>query len=217
MGNTCGVELVGRTYLSGDAAVAIYGVETRDRGTVFMSIRKSNYYNDRRSVVIVDASRFLAAWRNGYGPSWLGSIHGFIDPIRRKLNPHAFGRDKWLPYLSREAWLNDYKFSKAVRGFEWGIENPVPLAEVGFATSDDDMECIVDFTNGITRTLYLLAYGAKAFPVEVSTSIADGMWNSIGAQGADKPVTVEALLADITWEKWIEMNINASKQQRINK
>lgn len=60
---------------------------------------------------------------------------------------------------------NDYKFNKAVGGFEHRISSPVPLAHV-FADIDIKGQYI-GFVNGITRTMWLLVNGAKSFPIQV--------------------------------------------------
>ena len=46
-----------------DSACAIYAVPTSKAGTVFMRVTASNYRNDQRAVVVVDAQKFLAAWQ----------------------------------------------------------------------------------------------------------------------------------------------------------
>lgn len=108
MGGT--VELVEKRQIWGSAC-AIYAVPTLKAGTVFMRVTASNYRNDQRAVVVVDAQKFLAAWQR--------------NPRYRE--PLAFANE--------HGWRNDYKFEDAEKGFSHGIENPVPLALVGV---DDD-------------------------------------------------------------------------------
>lgn len=62
----------------------------------------------------------------------------------------------------------DYKFESAVDGFSKGRGNPVPLAVVGVHTALGAPG--IGFTNGITRTMYLLHHLADAFPVRADSS-----------------------------------------------
>jgi hypothetical protein len=60
---------------------------------------------------------------------------------------------------------NDYKFKDAADGFSRGLENPVPLAYLSARYENGNP--YIGFTNGVTRTMWLLANGAKSFPIEV--------------------------------------------------
>jgi hypothetical protein len=51
------------------------------------------------------------------------------------------------------------KYTDAIDGFLRGIGNPVPLAEVSFGDK-------ISFTDGITRTKWLIIHGALCFPIE---------------------------------------------------
>ena len=141
---------------------AIIRIATERRGDVFMSVTRSNYMNDRRAVVEVDSSRFLNLWRQ-----------------RQSSHPE-------IAAGSPSTWVNDYKFHYAEDGFKEGETNPVPLANVSCGTMEEknsvwkrrslffkELERIdhcsenyLSFTDGITRTLWLLTFGAKIFPVE---------------------------------------------------
>ena len=123
----------------------VFTVPLPNRSPVFMSTRITDYNADRSGVVIVDAAKFLELWRNE--PY---SIH------RAEANGNP------------QTWPNDRKYGDAVKGFSFGHENPVPLAEISHSISDRDGEKFhyVSFTNGITRTIWLLSNGCTAFPVE---------------------------------------------------
>lgn len=162
------VELVEKRQIWGSAC-AIYAVTTSKAGTVFMRVTASNYRNDQRAVVVVDAQKFLAAWQR--------------NPRYRE--PLAFADE--------HGWRNDYKFEHAEKGFSHGIENPVPLALIG--VDDDKAGASVGFTNGITRTIWLLANGAAAFPIECSAKRSHALHATAGL--AEYPVfTVAKLLTD---------------------
>ena len=124
---------------------------------------------DCYAVVLVDASRFVQLWRS----------------------PQSSHRDVAL--LDEATWPTDYKFQEAVDGLSHGAENPAPLAEVSCGVVSRDVferrrlflwwtkdvmvarqgEVFLSFTNGITRTMFLLANGAKEFPVRCERSTAN--------------------------------------------
>lgn len=124
-----------------------------------MSMDITEYGKNNFGIVIVDAEKFLRLWR-----SEPNSIH------RAEANG------------SPETWPDDYKYSWAVDGFSHGRENPVPLADIFFGAAirtsvthkflrfgrNERQEQIqyVSFTNGITRTIWLLTQGCVAFPVK---------------------------------------------------
>jgi len=97
---------------------------------IFMRIDKTPYYNAERYVVIVDSKRFYKTWTG--------------KPIEQ-CNIY----DDW----------ELKKYSDAIDGFSRGIEDPVPLAVVGYSNE-------ISFTNGITRTKWLIINGACCFPLE---------------------------------------------------
>jgi hypothetical protein len=192
------VELVRKTFLHGLKLTAIYRVVTVTKGPVFMRIDATNYQNEKRAVVIVDAVKFLNAWRANAGPAWLGTLHAMIDPTRRRWFGGP-GRDKWLPYLSKASWYSDYKFLRAERGYSHCENSPVPLARVGPGIADGS----VSFTNGITRTLWLLAHDVLAFPVECAVESAAHLQNLVGV-GWARWLTVKKLISDYSWEIFLE-------------
>lgn len=73
---------------------------------------------------------------------------------------------------------DDYKFKHAVDGFA-SVYSPVPLANVSARYVDN--RPYVGFTNGVTRTFWLLVNGAKSFPMEVySKSAAEYLYKFAG-------------------------------------
>jgi len=58
---------------------------------------------------------------------------------------------------------SDYKFHNAAKGFSTGIENPVPITNMGMLARDGEL--LINFLDGITRTLWLLANNVEVFPV----------------------------------------------------
>lgn len=68
--------------------------------------------------------------------------------------------------MARQDMPRDYKFHHAVRGFERSVDSPVPLAQPAVGL-DRQGNLQVDFTDGMTRTYWLLASGCSCFPVEV--------------------------------------------------
>lgn len=146
---------------------AVFKIPT-SRGDVFMSEQRSNYMNAERAVVEVDAEKFLRLWREPF------SSHPEV----------ACGNPETWPLDSKFHWPNDH--------FAEGIKNPVPLAQVSvrivseqtplgrrkpfflrsLASAETTESPSLNFTDGITRTIWLLTFGAKSFPVECSTAEA---------------------------------------------
>lgn len=172
------VEVVNKTFLHSTMPCAIFRVPTAKVGDVYMRIDQTAYRNEHRAVVVVDAEKFVKAWQ--------------AAPYHRE--PLAF--------TDESGWRKDYKFDRAEQGFAHGIENPVPLAFIGVFTSEN-APIGVGFTNGITRTIWLLANGAKAFPIECSIDEAHALHADAGVP--DIPVvTVHDLLADVSYERYLE-------------
>lgn len=163
------VELIDKRFLWNQPC-AVYSIGTAKAGTVYMRVTRSNYNNDQRAVVIVDAEKLLAAWR---------AFPFFKEPVS---------------LMDEQGWRQDYKFESAADGFSHGIENPVPLADIGVhPPKGKGGVTSVAFTNGITRTIWLLANGASAFPIECRASDAAALHAAAGIQ--ESPVhTVDELL-----------------------
>lgn len=158
---------------------AVFRIPT-SAGDVFMRVDRTNYLNEERAVVEVDRERFFALWQ-----SEPYSIHA----------EQAHGNE--------ESWRSDRKFAEAAKGFSLGADNPVPLAEVNChlskkeqtrfarkwfffreAVGKDVLETpYVAFTNGVTRTIWLAAHGARQFPVECSVREADRLQRLAGTSG----------------------------------
>ena len=136
---------------------AIYSIETTKAETVYMRVNRSDCFDDQRGVVIVDAKKLLAAWR---------AYPFYKEPVS---------------FMDEKGWRQDYKFKSAEDGFSHGIENPVPLADIGVhPPRGEDGVTSVAFTNGITRTIWLLANGASAFPIECHTNEAAALHAAAG-------------------------------------
>jgi len=106
-------------------------------------------------------------------------------------------------------WPNDHKWHHAVDGFRPGRANPVPLATVslspafervrapfwpphwGRGTVVRDLERLgAGFIDGVTRTIWLLTYGATSFPVLIHVEAADELHRLAGLAGRG-PVSPE--------------------------
>jgi hypothetical protein len=161
---------------------AVYEVKLPRGGSVFMSVERTNYMNDQRTVVIVDAERFLEVWRTS-----------------AKIYPYT---TEQIALQSPAEWKTDYKYNHAVDGFSRGESNPVPLAKL-WVTPDQGAgkPQQIGFTNGITRTIWLLANGAKSFPIECNTESA-AMLHALAGSGKE-PITVTELLNGYTREVWL--------------
>jgi hypothetical protein len=100
-------------------------------------------------VVLVDADRFYRAWLNR--PMPVNDLHGTDGcPLRADMP-------------------KDRKYASAVEGFDLEARTAVPLANVHCQRAENGEPRIM-FTNGITRTYWLLANQAESFPVLVSNA-----------------------------------------------
>jgi hypothetical protein len=160
-------------------ATAIFRVPTERRGDAYLRVDRSNYENEMRAVVEVDAARFLDLWRQ----------------------PNSGRKD--VAHGTPSTWPDHNKFQDAEDGFKEGEENPVPLAEVycfmkelerkawlkqlsllrKFFNVESSTVPVLGFTNGVTRTIWLLTAGATVFPVECSKRQAPLLHELAGIAG----------------------------------
>lgn len=134
----------------------IFSISLEHAQVAYMTCKRTNYLNEERAIVILDTLKFLELWK--------------ADP-----NPIT-------PELSngtRDIWIKDSKYPDAKSGFQEGIKNPVPLARIAYHELENTPKYI-DFTNGITRTIWLLSQGAIAFPVECHVLEAEKLSFSAG-------------------------------------
>lgn len=96
-------------------------------------------------IVLVDALAFYDAWR----AAGAGLGNGFVCPPLARMP-------------------EDHKYPHAAAGFSSGRDYPVPLPNIGYYRGQ------IGFGDGITRTLWLLANGAAAFPLRVY-SLEEGL------------------------------------------
>ena len=160
----------------GTTTMAIFSVPLADREPVFMCVRETPYENENRGVVMVDAGKFLKLWR--------------ADP---------YMHHQEIAQGNPQTWRQDRKFTSAAEGFSYGIKNPVPLAQVGYAEVKQTSVShtflwfgrheqtrhvrYVSFINGITRTIWLLSHGCEAFPVECPMSSALNLHRAASVAG----------------------------------
>jgi len=112
----------------------IYIPREHEMDSVYMSLSRANYYNDERFVVVVRAVDFYRTWMEGINQFSGENI--------------IFPKDE----------NSKRKYESAIIGFQDGIENPVPLAEVSYRRQ----------LVGITRTSWLLENKVECFPIECS-------------------------------------------------
>lgn len=135
-------------------------------------------------VVIVRADKFLQLWKNYSDDTWekrrkdakrnrlkdvfslMMSKVGYYDywAAQSDMNNPKYDYLLQLAYENEANWRRFRKFPEAERCFSWGITNPVSLALSGcYQTKSGNFGS--GFSNGVTRTIWLLANGAKEFPV----------------------------------------------------
>jgi len=156
---------------------AVFEVPLPSQPPVYMSWMIGADPEPGRAAVVVDAAKFLGLWQ---------------------AEPYPIHQD--LAFGNPVTWKADRKFGWAERGFSEGRANPVPLAYVSFGI-DEQFEISyrflwfgkqirrifaahVRFTNGITRTIWLLSNGCSAFPIESDLAGAHKILEHAGAPGS---------------------------------
>jgi hypothetical protein len=150
-----------------------------------MSVKEISCGNKQNGVVIVDSGRFLDLWRKD-----------------------TYSGHQELSHGSPQTWINDRKYPEQEKYFSYGRDNPVPLAlvlcQIGtkpvgvhkllFLARGEHKEKAryVTFRDGITRTIWLLTNGCKAFPVECEMPGAKYLHQIAAVVGTDL-FTVEEL------------------------
>lgn len=149
-----------------DAYTAVWRVLVPDQADRFMSAR-SGAINGEMFVVHLDAEAFYRAWLQ---------------------SSRALRGRRSCDCVIRSTMPLDYKYRHAVTGFSHGVENPVPLAEVGAHQAGKRLH--IGFTNGVTRTFWLLANRCPAFPAKVYGADSAKLLNQVaGLDPAPTPFT----------------------------
>lgn len=158
--------------LHGYAPALVFHVQLASARTIFMSaLDESQTY----AVVEVSAVKLLTAWR------------------RTEFSPH-------LDVANGDAntWPNDAKYASADRSFAIGLENPVPVPLVAIERQGVAALPVLNFIDGITRTIWLLANGADSFPVKCPLQDAHLLVEACGAIGHDSLVQIPDLSAELS-------------------
>lgn len=128
-----------------DERKAVWKISVPGQEDRYMCIRDGQTNSDA-FVVTVDADKFYRTWLSRTMP---------VDAPSRQ--------DECI---FRDEMHRDYKYTSAAEGFAAGWGNPVPLAHC-YVSKNADGQTTVGFTNGVTRTFWLLANRAESFPVQV--------------------------------------------------
>jgi len=169
---------------------AVFRVAT-DRGDQYLC---TDTESEDFSVVEVNAGHFLELWRND-----------------------AYEPHRAVAQGNPETWIRDDKFHDAEAGFAHGEVSPVPLALVNCAIRNEAKNVwkrryvffreyagqqvvkrvpYITFTNGVTRTIWLLTYGAKCFPVMCKTENADLLQLMAGLPDGKSQTVKELLVSE---------------------
>jgi hypothetical protein len=153
-----GIQFLGERRVGASTVLAVK-VETR-RGAVYMCIDDVAWSPDKRYVVMVDSGRLSKVWR-------------------QELGNEATGFEWERP----STWSNDHKFARAESEMPNEEQDPVALAKarcravkvplpatglrrlLGLAPPTQEQPEIT-LEDGVTRTLWLVHHGARAFPME---------------------------------------------------
>jgi len=170
---TCGIFSIERDYGGFGDRICTFSVALRDGKNAWMKI--SLRYDSDKWVVVVRRRPFLDAWARSR-------------------------QERQLSTGDEAAWRDDYKFHCAEKGFSHGRDNPVQLAWCGAHYELDRGLPVLHtcFTDGITRTIWLLANGAESFPVSVSSEESARLLFRGAGDRKTRPFSVEYLQSLIT-------------------
>lgn len=126
-----------------DTRKAVWQIDVPQNASCYMSA-ESGHIDDILYVVQLDTEAFYRAW-----------LHSTHTAKQERPDDCRLRRDMPL----------DYKFHRAAEGFAQGRQNPVPLAELSVYAHDHRLS--IGFTNGVTRTFWLIANHAASFPAMV--------------------------------------------------
>ena len=139
---------------------AVWAVKVPGLADRFMSA-SGTMVDEERYVVRVDTEAFYRAWLRSSTPT------GSVLPSDCELRAN-------MPM--------DRKYRYAVDGFNEGRSNPVPLATVSAWLKGDQVQ--IEFTNGITRSFWLIANRAESFPVKVDNAEEAKLLNRVAGLDA---------------------------------
>ncbi len=96
-----------------------------------------------------------------------------VDILRRLWSRNQWDKRSHYANACEDVLRQDYKFHYAEEGFSHGKCNPVPVARIGILYFEDLP--YVGFSNGITRTIWLIANDFKIIPFEVLNATREFM------------------------------------------
>ncbi|MBS0174306.1 MAG: hypothetical protein JSR64_09755 [Nitrospira sp.] len=126
---------------------AVWRIPVPRQSDCFLALEKHNYPPPEEHVVFIDATRFYLAWLKG-------------DQYIRT-SPHGDS------VMARKDMHLDYKYANVDRYMQ-GSKRILWLPEPHYLQLGG-RHGRIRFTNGITRTLWLLSHNCQAFPARVST------------------------------------------------
>lgn len=195
---------------------ALFCIPTQEHGEVWMRISERC---TNRAVIEVDAERFLTAWRQE-GSGYPDIAHQTIDGWRRdyKFDDARQGFDGgWsnpVPLAEVNAWLSHKQKQPALPVTERRLGRwfrRLTRVEPDVAPAMEAAPCI-SFTNGITRTIWLLAARAERFPVSCSVDDATLLHRLVGADNTEPHLVVD-LLPQI--DHLAKLNENAAFHRKL--
>lgn len=155
-----------------DSKAAIWEIVVPGMKPCYMQL-KASQGKQESYVVRVDGDKFFRAWLTGSG----------IGQWKE--------RDACEP---RHRLSEDHKYRWPAEHFPQGISNPVPLADSSI-NRDSRGKLGVSFTDGVTRTKWLIANRAESFPVHVRDKDAAVLLNSVAGLDSD-PIPVSSLFQE---------------------
>lgn len=183
------IELRGiRNALSGQSVVFAIAIAKPVASRVFMEITQSGDASERHAVVFVDKDKFVTAWRREPYDFNKAAAHGMLDDPKLTAKYKAVESD----------FARSHEQPLALAYVVCRIPEEKKMERASDATcgrqyvSPPTRSCYVDFNDGVTRTAWLIANGARAFPVRIDVSETIALHDEAGLPEMP-PLTIEQL------------------------
>lgn len=156
-------------YINGKIS-AVFEVELPNRACVYMYVARSDYMDDQRCVVVVDAKKFDPLWRSEPDSAYAQQNMGKAGVWRCDEN-HKVARDAFACGLDAPVFLPEISCTQLI--------HKVPVYQKKWlffkklVRVDEKRIDYVSIVDGMPAILWLLVHRVKAFPVECDKESAD--------------------------------------------
>lgn len=156
---------------------ALWRISLKNSDDKFMTFTRTNHISDDDYIVYLDTELFYLTCLNlALSSKKLHYTLEYVCKIRKDLP-------------------KDYKYSEAEGAFAHDIKHPVSLADMTAGLDFRDNNLFIAFTNGITRTIWLINNYAFSFPIYTRGLESANYLNDIAGL-TNNPLQIERLFDD---------------------